>query len=151
DLPDLAILLASFGTICENGRRLSAADAARTVWYAPSLRSSDQRIGGPPVAFAKKLLRAIVVTAGKFGVKKLAYAGGAQVGMGTIAESAAEFSIQLLEDVVKSLASSRDTEARVPALAPLDRATQQEIRTQIAEAAQATGEQMAAQMSATID
>ena len=103
------------------------------------------------MAFAGKLLRSIVFSAAKFGVRKLAYAVGAQGGVGTYAESAADFSLQFIEDVCKNMGGShREDAARLPAAGTLDPAVQRELKAEIAEAAQATGEQMRSEMNAAI-
>lgn len=102
---------------------------------------------------AGKLIRAIVFVSGKIGIKKLAYAAGAQLGPGggTWAESAADVGLQFIEEICKCFGGDgRELSAALPQPGALNPATQREIKEEIAAAAQATGEQMQNEMDAAI-
>ncbi|MBI5862978.1 MAG: protein kinase [Planctomycetes bacterium] len=82
----------------------------------------------------------------------MAYALGAPYGAGTIAEGAADFGIQVFEDICKYVTGGRAqpaaSAADATALAP---DAQGEVRRQIEEVAQSNGDEAAREMAAAID
>ncbi|MBL8879844.1 MAG: SUMF1/EgtB/PvdO family nonheme iron enzyme [Phycisphaerales bacterium] len=103
---------------------------------------------------AGKLIRAILFVSGKIGVKKVAYAAGAQLGPGggTWAESAVDVGLQFVEEICKCFGgANRESVAVTPVPGALNPDAQRQIKQQIAEVAQASGDELRREMAAAID